>query len=211
LPNQPLLEITAVILAGGRSQRMGTDKAWVVFREKPLLIHVLEQLTRLQPAQQIVICREAPPIQLSNVEFVPDIIPDIGPAGGLITALTSARHEHIIVAGCDMPFINPALYQKLLTFQKNQEQRFDAVIPGWQGKPQPLHGLYHRQCLDRLQTLVDSGTRRLTDILDGLNTCVVDETEYNAIESTGLAFTNLNTPDDLQRAVLLVENNRPFK
>ncbi len=199
-----MVGLTAAILAGGQSRRMGTDKALVVFQGKALVTHVIERL-RLLPGDQIfVISRHRDQYPMLDIPVYPDIISDLGPIGGLCTALKLANHDQVIVVGCDMPFINPMLIMKLLEAQKVQEAQLeaqcDAVVPRWRGKSQPLHAVYHRDSLPKIESALTAGTRRLQDLLDQLHTHWMDEAEYTPLEVDGLAFTNLNAPVDLERA-----------
>lgn len=190
--------LTAAILAGGQSRRMGMDKALVMFQDKPLVVHVLNRL-RLLPADQIfLISRQANQYPALQIPVFADLIPDLGPIGGLWTALSYANHDLVVVVGCDMPFINSRLIVKLLELQS--VTRYDAVVPRWHGEPQPLHAVYHRNCLPKVASALAAGTRRFQELLDQLHIRWLNEPEYASLEPDGLAFTNLNTPIDLERA-----------
>jgi len=198
--------LTAAILAGGQSRRMGTDKALVMLRGKPLVKHVIERL-RLLPVDQIfLLARQADQYPMLDIPVYSDIIPDLGPVGGLWTALNLANHDQIVVVGCDMPFINPALLVKLVESQTAMP--CDAVVPRWHGNPQPLHAVYHRQSLEKVASALTAGTRRFQDMLDQFRTRWMDEREYAPLEANGLAFTNLNTLDDLERVASLLSETR---
>lgn len=187
---------TAAILAGGQSRRMGMDKALVLFQGKPLVKHVIERLPEVYDI--ILIARQPDQYAALGIPVHADIVPDLGPIGGLRTALTLVQHDQVIVVGCDMPFINPLLLKKLLAMQT--ENHADAVVPLWRGKSQPLHAVYHRYCLPKIESALAAGTRRMQDLLDQIDTRWVNEAEYAPLETDGLAFTNMNTPADLEHA-----------
>lgn len=185
---------------------MGTDKALVMLRGTPLVMRVVERLRLLPIDELFMISRQADQYHVLDISVYPDIVPDLGPIGGLSTALKLTHHDYIIVVGCDMPFINPALLMKLLEAQN--ETQYDAIVPRWCGKSQPLHAVYHRNSLPKIEAALTAGTRRLQDLLDQLHTRWMDEDEYASMEAEGLAFTNLNTPADLERAATYLTEAR---
>lgn len=193
-----MADLSVAVLAGGMSRRMGMDKAFVPFKGKPLIAHVIERLRLLNPAEILIISREPERFAALEVRAIDDLISDQGPVGGLLTALTTAVQPVVALVACDMPFANAELFTALATLLK--EGAYDAVVPRWRGQAQPLHAVYDRGALPKVSYALESGQRRLTEVLDALYTRTLDESDYAIHEPTGLAFANLNTPDDLRAA-----------
>ncbi len=194
----PMLSVA--VLAGGKSTRMETDKALVELAGVPLIARVIERVRPLEPAEIVIICRQPARYAFLDLPAYDDLIPDLGPMGGLLTALTHARHPHVIVVGCDMPFVNPALLTALVEAQRASGDVYDAVVPWWQGQAQPLHALYHVKCLDQVAGVIASGERRMRRLLEMLHVRAVAEPEIEPLDPEGRAFINLNTPGDLRDA-----------
>ncbi|HEX2623105.1 MAG TPA: molybdenum cofactor guanylyltransferase [Phototrophicaceae bacterium] len=201
------LPVSAVIQAGGRSTRMGTDKAFVMLNGKPLIAHVIERLRQINPAELIVISNQPhfPPETFAS--FIPPDLPvysdlagvarEQGPLGGILTALHYAQSDNVIVVGCDMPFINPRLLTYIIELQLTASASYRAIVPRWQGQYEGLHALYHRDCRSIIQHQLETGRLRLADLFSMVNTRVIDEAECAAFDPDGRSFININTPGEL--------------
>lgn len=194
----PGSRLTMAILAGGQSRRMGTDKALVELGGKPLIAHVVERLQPLNADETIIICRDQARYAFLGLATVEDITPDLGPIGGLFTALTLARNANVILVGCDMPFASSEVMATLLDTQHRADDVYDALIPTWEGRPQPLHALYHVGCLAKVERAIEVGERAMVRLLASLNTYRLSEQETAHLDPTGKAFTNLNTPEEVR-------------
>jgi len=129
---------------------------------------------------------------LPKTRIVHDEIPDLGPIGGLSTALGAVRTDYAFVIACDMPFLDPDLIRK-------QCEALDrlypaAVVPRRDSRVQPLHALYPRSCRATIEALISEGTRRIADLFTRIETQFIDE------PADPRAFFNINTPSDLRRA-----------
>jgi molybdopterin-guanine dinucleotide biosynthesis protein A len=186
--------LAVVILAGGMSRRMGTDKAWALLDDRPLVAHVVERMRTLSPDELLVITRDPAPYAPLGVVACTDLVPEQGPLGGLYTALRTLDAEHFAVVACDMPFASAAIFRRLLTEQRESEATFEAVLPRWRGQPQPLHALYHRSALSTVEAHLQRGQLRMLDLITGLRTRLVDTDDAET------AFVNLNTPEALNAA-----------
>lgn len=190
-PDLPTLGIA--ILAGGLSRRMGTDKAWTLLNGRPLIAHVIDRMRSLQAARMIVITHDPRRCLPLGVEACRDLIPGHGPLGGLHTALVTLQTEHVALVGCDMPYASAAIFDRLLAEQRRAAVPYAAVVPCFEGQPQPLHALYHRSALPAAAERLAKGQRRMLDLIAALRARLVDEPD-------GRAFVNLNTPDALAAA-----------
>lgn len=107
------MSLSAVLLAGGQSRRMGRDKATIHFRDEPLWKHQLDVLRALEPAQLFVSARTDPGWRPADVEFVSDAKPSRGPLSGIAAALSRTATGHLLVLGIDMPFMNTGYLRDL--------------------------------------------------------------------------------------------------
>lgn len=191
-------EVSGVVLAGGKSKRMGMDKRHLSVHGKPLLDRVTSVLLELFPEVLLVLAEEDISRQDDRLRIVTDLIPDCAAVGGLYTGLYHSRYPRVFVVACDMPFINPAVIELFL--QKNDAA--DVVMAQLVTGLQPLHGLYSKQCLPILKEMIDARDLRLQNIVDkqGLTVHRVSEAEIKRLDPQLLSFLNLNSPADLELA-----------
>jgi molybdenum cofactor guanylyltransferase len=191
---------TGIILAGGKSRRLGQDKASTVLAGKPLIVHVLERLNAsvdsivvvTRPGQEL----PAEAAQRFRPAVFQDLYPGAGPLGGLLTGLSAAGSFPAIAVACDMPFLEPALLHALLDHLPG----YDAVVPVLDGMTQPLCAAYAGTCIDSLKARLEANQLRLIDWLNDINVRRVLDQEWKVADPDGLSFFNLNTPDDLAKA-----------
>ena len=204
------LYITALVLAGGKSTRMGQDKARIRLSGKALLERVVETVTSL--------CREVVFVTAKgqSLDWLPsrypfrsvrDLYPEGGPLGGLYTGLKAAAHPYSMLVGCDMPFLNP----HLLAFLVEQSKGYDAVVPLAKGRPQPLHAIYSQRCLGKMENLLAKEGAGLRDLLAAVNTRRVPQEEVSRYDFHLTSFFNVNTPSDLKEAERLLESCKDVK
>lgn len=193
-------DCTAVILAGGKSQRMGRDKASLVLGEQTLLQHVAAILQTMFPRVLVSVRQPRPDIALPQIC---DTHADAGPLAGLYSALLHAETPWIFAVATDMPFIQPALIDYLAT----QRDDVQAVVPRVHGHPQPLAAFYAKSCMTPYRALLDGdGTRGLCKALEQLKVCYVDESDLLAADPGLRSFFDLDTPQDVATAKL--DSNR---
>lgn len=199
--------LTLAILAGGKSKRMGQDKANIPFRGEALIRRVLDRLAGLA-AEIIVIAPSSHDLLSLGIRITPDRLTGRGPLGGLYTALFSASHPAVAAVACDMPFANVALlaYQRDILYSDNM----DAVVPSTERGLEPLHAIYRREtCLQSVRESLDAGDQRLISWFPHVKVRILTPEETNPFDPGGLTFLNVNTPDELARAEKIAgENNR---
>lgn len=193
-----MLPVTAVIQAGGKSARMGTDKAQVVLHGRRLIDHVFVRLQQLEPAEILVIGSHD--YGLNGVAVYPDVLSGSGPLGGIRTALEVAQYDNLLVVGCDMPFISPRLLAYLLELQRQAETPYQAVAPRHAGNIEGLHALYHKSALPVVRRRLESGQRAVSGLIVDLRSRLVDTLEYQHLGVDARAFLNINTPAELVAA-----------
>lgn len=194
--------VSAIILAGGRSTRMGRDKASVMLDGRPLIQHVLDRVAPL--VRDVVVVRAVgqalPPLDSPRpLAIVDDLLPAAGPLVGLYSGLTAAPRPRSLVVACDMPLLVPSLLRELI----RRSSMYDVVIPVLD-RPQPLHAVYAASCLPAIQRRIDAGDRRLTSFLEDVRVHWLDEATCRRFDPDLRSFLNTNTPDALRHVETLL-------
>lgn len=191
-------DITGVLLAGGKSRRMGNDKRNLVLGGETLLIRALGVLSQIFKEVIVVLGKEDFPIENDAVRVVHDIIPNRAAAGGLYTGLTFATNQKIFVVACDMPFLNSSLIRYMVSLSGP----FDITIARLSQGIQTMHGIYSKRCLPVLEKMVKGEDLRLQGLLNDSSLVLrtVSESEMLPYDSHLLSFMNLNSPSDFELA-----------
>jgi molybdopterin-guanine dinucleotide biosynthesis protein A len=142
------MNISAVLLAGGESRRMGKEKATLLFREKPLWQIQIELLRKLKPTELFVSARTDPPWRPADAQFVADGPPSRGPLSGLAASLAKTRTKHLLALAIDMPFVS----EKYLTFLCSQIEPRRGVIPKIDDRFEPLAAIYPQEALANVRS-----------------------------------------------------------
>ena len=181
--------INGYILAGGKSSRMGTDKGLMLFRGKEIIKYSMEQLQPM--VNKVVIVSNNMEYGKFGVEVIPDLIKDIGPAGGIYSALDHSDVNLNFIVSCDMPFIT----KDAINFLIQNSGTSQITVPFYQGHLEPLFGVYAKTCLVQWLTLINQGCIKIKDLASNfdLRTINIDDNELFHPSF----FTNMNTKDDL--------------
>ena len=182
--------ISGFILAGGKSRRMGTNKALLTFQGKPLLEHMIGLIEPL--CNKVAISGQNSEYVSFETEMVPDLYSDCGPIAGIFSALTYAVSDWSLIVSVDVPFVNEDLFLSLIS----NIGEYDCIIPKHTYGVEPLIGLYHRQILPVIEEMINSGDYRLTNLLSKLNTRYIDCNEL--IKKYPRLFMNINRMEDYQ-------------
>ena len=200
----PVRSASAVILAGGRSARMGgRPKATLVFEGVTLIERIAAELRRAFDDIVIVAAPEAEAIELpalGKAAIVRDDRAFDGPAGALARGLCAARHEVAFACSCDLPMLRAETASWLISLMG---ERDEAVVPEVGGRLQPLHAIYRRRCAGALDAMIERGERRLSAFAEAAACRVVAEVEYRRADPDALSCFNINTPEDYARALSL--------
>lgn len=188
--------LTGAILAGGFSRRLGQDKTMLPLGGKPLALWVQEALAPLVSTCWLISNQPLAHVAL-GLPLVTDLRPFQGPAGGLLTALFSARSPWVLAAAVDNPFPALALLAELAA--RAGRTAHPAVICRSPRGLEPFPGVYATRLLPRLGNFLQTD-RRLTRFLEGCRPLVLPETEVQALDPEARSFFNLNTPQDLHLA-----------
>ena len=199
-------DITAVILAGGQSRRLGRDKAVEPFAGEPLIRRVIRRASEAVSADQVVVvvadAARAAALPLDDGhQTAADVFPDCGSLGGIYTGLNAASTDWSLVTACDMPFLSAPL----LAYMAGLRDGVDAVVPVVDGRPEPTHALYSRRCLPAIETRLRAGQLKISGFFDDVAVRYVPESDIREFDPELLSFFNINRPEDLSRAMELAQ------
>ena len=200
----PLLNpgISAVILAGGKSQRLGTDKALLELAGQPLLARAVHRLAVLSDDLIVVTNNRDVYEHLGlNVRFVPDEQPGQGALMGIYSGLKAALHDSAIAVACDMPFVSVPLLQHMLP----RIASCDVVIPRFDELWEPLHALYGKGCLASMAAVLAQGRRQIVSFFGDVKVCYVQQPVVDRFDPLHMAFMNVNTKADWRLAQKMLE------
>jgi molybdopterin-guanine dinucleotide biosynthesis protein A len=196
---------SAIILAGGKSTRLGRDKASELLLGVPLLQRVVSQVAPL--AAEVVVVSAAgqalPAIAASvPVSMVEDTFAESGPLGGIYTGLRAITTRVALTVACDMPLLQPSLLTQLLMLATVD---YDAVVPtNDMYLPEPLCAVYSTRCLDAIVSQVGAGALKVALFFDKVRVRYVPPSEWRTWDPEGLSFLNVNRETDLHRAEALL-------
>lgn len=184
---------SGIVLAGGASRRLGTDKALVDIGGRTLVQGVARALRTAGAREVVAIGGDEPALRKEGLEWIADRWPGEGPLGGIVTGLTHARHPVAVVCACDLPEIGAEVVRQLLV--SASATTAEVVVPVVAGRRQPLLAAYRTSVVRTLEAAFSSGVRSVLSALDG-----VAVEEVTLPEELAGATADVDTPEDLQRA-----------
>lgn len=186
----------AIVLAGGKSSRMGRPKALLPFDGQPLITHVVTTLHTLFD-EVVVVAAPGQHLPAMSAAVVFDEVTHQGPVGGMCYGLRAARGEICFVTSCDSVFLNPSLIAHLVS----RLEGHDIVVPWWHDRLQPLHAAYRRSVLPLVEGQLARGELRPVYLFDKVRTLRIDEDEIRQFDPDGASFFNMNTPEEYGEAL----------
>jgi molybdopterin-guanine dinucleotide biosynthesis protein A len=189
------LPVTALVLCGGKSKRMGRPKAFLPYNGTTMINHILNVISDLF-SETFIVANEPESYEDLEVDVVKDILPYRGPLGGILSGLLVSQFPHAFVIACDMPLVDGKLVRELV----RQRHEHDVVVAAHEDGIEPLLGVYSKNCIKPLEESLFNGDLSLKDFLSGLNssTFQIDE---GAIEANLPSYFNVNTPQDYSRLI----------
>jgi molybdopterin-guanine dinucleotide biosynthesis protein A len=190
------MKLSAVLLAGGESRRMGCDKATMHFRETPLWRHQLRRLRQTPAMEFLISARSDPPWRSADTIFVPDHPPSRGPISGVAAALAKMQGTHLLVLAIDMPLIPPTLLRSM----SENIGPGRGVVPYTGSRAEPLAAVYPRECLAQIGAALNRNNFSMQPIVNELIHAGL-LTVFPVSETDIPFYRSLNTPADLQTVV----------
>lgn len=201
---QPLPGVTGVVLAGGGSTRMGSDKAALPIAGEPLLRRVVRRLHAALTEVIVIGPRDLADL-VPDVMVLADMRPGMGPLGGMETALRTVSAKYIFTVACDMPFLEPRLVRAMGELAL-RDSGVDAVVLRTERGTEQLHAVYARSCLPTIQRQLDANDLALRHLLSRLRTREFPQDEAAQYDPTGLSAYNANTPAEWAWALQFAEH-----
>jgi molybdopterin-guanine dinucleotide biosynthesis protein A len=196
--------VSIAVQAGGRSSRMGQDKALISLGGKRLIEHVIDRLQDLSD-DLFITTNQPQALEDLNLRLVPDQIPGQGAIFGLQTALKAARYEHVLVVACDMPFIQRKLIEHLLSLVDHA----DVIIPELEGNLEPMLAVYRSTtCLAALERALEEHKQRMISFFPLVNVMPIKTELIKELDPDRLSFFNINTAEDVLRAERILQQSR---
>ena len=191
--------MNAVILVGGKSSRMGTNKAFLELKGKTFIELQIELLREM--FDEISISANTPSeYEYLNLPIFKDIYPGKGPLGGIYTSLINSSSLHTFMLACDMPFVGPELIKHL----KDLTKEYDVVIPKSENGLEPLHAFYSKNCIEPIKRELDENNLRIRSFFPQVNVKIVELDSLTSSDHFKNSIKNLNTMDDYKN---VTENN----
>jgi len=188
--------ITGIIIAGGKSSRMGSDKGFLLLNDSTFMSSIIENMKPL--VHDIIIVSDTTTYDKFGYKRVQDIIKDAGPLAGLYTGLYHSETEYNLVVSCDIPLIKTFVLQQLI---EGFDVEFDVIQLQSQSRTMPLIALYKKQCLHTFFKLLQSNERRLRFAVEQLNTKTI-----KLDSNLDKYVQNINTPEQLNEIIDAVEH-----
>jgi molybdopterin-guanine dinucleotide biosynthesis protein A len=198
------LDISCIVLAGGKGLRLGRDKALETVGNKSLLQRVVSNLSLFNHDIIVVTARGQSLPQLIDypkLRILRDAYPGKGALGGIYTGLAASGSFYNLVVACDMPFLN----RDLLHYMIQLSPSFDVVVPRLGNMVEPLHAVYSKDCLTSVESLLKQGNLSITELFTLVRVRYVEAEEIDRFDPKRLSFFNINTEADLTRARELVK------
>ena len=194
------------VLVGGKSSRLGVDKALLEFEGKPLVARVAEAVR--SAAGRVTIVGPLEKYGHLGLRVIPDPVEDFGPLAGLLAALDDSASPWNLVTACDMPYLDAPFLEFL--FQEAEGSKADVLLPlDAEGNPEPLCSVYSLRARSTIRHHVEQGVHKLTRAFQDLRVDELGPHRYARFNPDGRIFTNLNTQEDVRGAGLGLPSARP--
>jgi molybdopterin-guanine dinucleotide biosynthesis protein A len=185
--------ISGIILSGGKSTRMGKNKAFIEIDGVPIIQRTHHLFKTLFP-EVMIVTNEVELFQNFEAKIYRDLIPDQGALGGLYTGIYYSSFPHAFCVACDMPFLNGSVIRYLI----EKMEGYDVVVPRTEDGLHPLHALYSKNCLDPIRKIIEHNQFRIIDFYPMVKVNIVEETEFWTLDLARESFLNVNTPEELR-------------
>ena len=185
--------MNAAILVGGKSSRMGSNKAFLELKGKTFIELQIDLLREIFD-DIFISANTSSEYEHLNLSIFKDVYPGNGPLGGIYTSLINSSSLHTFMLACDMPFIGPELINHL----KDLTKEYDVVIPKSEKGLEPLHAFYSKKCIDPIKRSLEEDNLRITSFFPHVNVKIVELDNLNLSDSFKNSIKNLNTRDDYE-------------
>lgn len=187
--------ISALILAGGRSTRLGRNKAFLKANGQSLIERIIDRLAQVSE-EIIIVTNDVDQYEHLEATVVADVYPGKAALGGIYSGLQAASNSHSVVVGCDMPFLNVSLLRYMQSFAPAH----DVVIPRLAQYTEALHAIYAKSCLPHIDRQLQAGDLQITGLFPAVRVGYVEQEVIEIFDPDHLSFFNINSQADLEKA-----------
>ena len=187
--------MNVILLAGGESSRFGSNKAFIELNNQLMVEKIVKKLNHHFAKIYLVVQNKAKYSFIKNAVIVEDLIPGIGPLGGLYTGLKSSDKEKNYLTACDMPF----LAENYLRYLKRYNKDYDVLVGKYKGYFEPFAGVYKKTVLDAVERSLARSERKITDFYDDVNLKIISEKKIASIADPEKMYFNINYKSDLKQ------------
>lgn len=198
--------LSAAVLAGGKSERMGRDKAFLpLWDNGPSMLEMVLHHMRRVADDLLIVANDPERFAGLGLRVVPDKYPGLGALAGIHAGVSSARHDHCLVVACDMPFLQEAFLRRMA----EEPRTYDILIPQVPGESrqgnsglvfQTLHAIYGKQCLPAMARQLSAGQKQVIRFFPEVRVRVLDLPEIASFDPNQMSFFNANTPEAYDEA-----------
>lgn len=192
----PKRQVSCVILAGGKSSRIGQEKAFLKIGERTIIEEQMSTLYNIFD-EIIIVTNNRNSFKNMDTKVVTDIVPDSGPLGGLYSGLSVSSNIHSFLIGCDMPFIN----LELIKYMIENIGENDIIIPLSTKGKETLFAIYSLNCLETIRQQIELRNLKLLDILKFHKVRYIPHEEIEKFDPKESSFFNVNSPKDYEKAL----------
>lgn len=184
--------LTGIILSGGKSIRMGENKAFIEIEGIPI-IHRIHNLLEKLFDEVIIVTNQKDLLSNLPAKIYTDLIPDRGVLGGLYTGIFFSSFQYSFCVACDMPFLKESVIKYLI----NKIKENDVVVPKTKDGLHPLHAIYSKNCLEPIKKIIGQGKYKIVDFYAMVKVKIIEENEFLSLDPLKESFINVNTPEEL--------------
>lgn len=181
--------MTGIILAGGKSTRIGREKAFLNVEGRPIIEILLSKLSSVFE-EVFIVTNNKKKFGYFPANIVTDIFPDKGPLGGIHAGLVHSNSAYSFFTACDMPFLNMDIVMDMI----NKVEHYDIVVPKVKNRLHPLCAVYSKRCIPVIEDNLKKGNLRVKDVFKVLKTKII-----NKMDPEGGHFININTKEDYEQ------------
>jgi molybdopterin-guanine dinucleotide biosynthesis protein A len=185
-------KITGIILSGGKSVRMGENKAFIEVEGIPIINRIQSLFEKL--FEEIIIATNQKELFKNfDAKIYSDLIPNRGVLGGLYTGLFYSSFPYSFCVACDMPFLKKSVIEYLIQSIRDE----DVIVPKTKDGLQPLHAIYSKNCLKPIKKIIELGKYKIIDFYTMVKIKIIEEDEFSSLDLKRESFINVNTPEEL--------------
>ena len=189
------MDVHGFVTAGGRSSRMGKDKAWLEIDGRPMVQRVIDEMLRVTPAVSVI--ANNPEYGRLGLPVLADLNSGVGPLEAIRVALASSLAPTVLLVGCDLPFVTAELLGFLLAHVEGAQ----VTVPlSPEGQLEPLCAIYSTEVLGQVTALIETGERKVSRLFDRVRTRLIPFEDLSHLAGAERFFMNVNTQQDYVRA-----------